>query len=52
MLLGIRVIGRLTGEPLAIAATAIAAMVSALWAVVLIAEVVVLVGAGGLIPAY
>ena len=44
--------GRLTGEPSAIAATAIAAVVSVVWAVVLIAEVVVLVGTGGLIPAY
>jgi hypothetical protein len=44
--------GRLTGQPSAIVATAIAAVVCALWSVVLIAEIVVLVGTGGLIPAY
>jgi hypothetical protein len=59
LLLGIRAIrrisrsgGRLSGEPSAIAATAIAAVVSVLWAMALIAEVVVLAGTGALIPAY
>ena len=58
LILGIRAIrrisrseGRLTGEASAIAATVIAAVVSALWAGVLVLEAVVLVGTGGLIPA-